>query len=95
MQKMLEHYTRICHLKQTQELLKKYLITKTEEELLVQDKKIEKYIMCENLSSNEQADVNIVITTERDMESFFQGFPSVDALPADFALGFYSVTLFF
>ena len=32
---------------------------------------------------------------ERNMESFFQGFPSVGVLPADFALGFYSVISFF
>ena len=41
---MLEHRARIRRLKQTQELLKKRLIAKTEEELLVQDKEIEERI---------------------------------------------------
>ena len=70
-QKILKHHARIRHLKQTQEFLKKYLIIKTEEELLIQDKEIEKRIAHENLFSDKQADVDIITTAERNMESFF------------------------
>ena len=52
-QKILEHRIYIRRLKQTQELLKKYFIIKTEEELLVQDKEIKEYIARKNLSSDE------------------------------------------
>ena len=92
MQKILKHRARIHYLKQTQELLKKYFITKTEEELLVQDKEIEKCIARKSLSFDEQIDVDTVITTKCNMELFFQGFPSMGTLPADFTLGSFSVT---
>ena len=62
--------------------------------MLVQNKEIEERIAREGLSPNEQADINTMAAAERDMKLFFQGLPSVGALPADFALGSYSVTLF-
>ena len=68
---MLEHRTRIHHLKQMQKLLKKRLIVKTEEELLVQDKEIKKRIARKGLSPDEQANVDTVATAECDIESFF------------------------
>ena len=94
-QKILKHRAYIHYLKQMQKFLKKRLIIKTEEELLIQDKKIKKRITRENLSPNEQADIDTMAATERDIKLFFQGFSSVGALPADFALGFYSITSFF
>ena len=36
--------------------------------------------------------MDTVAAAERDMESFFQGLPSVGALPANFVLGSSSVT---
>ena len=62
--------------------------------MLVQNKKIKKCIARENLFSNEQVDMDTMAAMECNMESFFQGLPSVDALPADFALGSHYVISF-
>ena len=75
--------------------MKKRLIAKTEEELLVQDKKIKEYIARKGFSSNEQIDINAVAVIKYDIKLFFQGLPSVGVLPVDFALGSSSITSFF
>ena len=71
MQKILKHHIYICYLKQTQELLKKCLIIKTKKELLVQDKKIKEYIICKNLSFDEQTDVDTVTAIKYNIKLFF------------------------
>ena len=71
MQKILKHRTYIRRLKQMQELLKKYFIAKTEEELLIQNKEIKERIARKGLSFNEQTDVNTMVIVKRNMKSFF------------------------
>ena len=62
---------------------------------MVQNKEIKKCITREGLSFDEQVDVDIMAIMKRDIKSFFQGLLFVDALPANFTLGSYSVTSFF
>ena len=62
---------------------------------MIQDKKIEEHITRKDFFSNEQVDVNTVAAAKYDIKLFFQGLPSVGALPADFVLGSSSVISFF
>ena len=61
---------------------------------MVQNKKIEEHITREGLSPNKQTDMNTMAAIKHDIKSFFQGLPSMGALPANFALGSSSATSF-
>ena len=89
---MLEYRARVWRLRKTLELSRSRLIAKTYKEIAVQDKKIEKQIARKSLTEKKKQNTKYVAAIERDMEAFLQDLPSVDALPANFALGSSSVT---
>ena len=86
-QKALEHRARVQRLRRTIELNRSRLLAKTIDELEKQDREIEERIAREGLTKKKKQNTADVVSAEKDMEAFLQGFSSVGVFLADFVLG--------
>ena len=86
----MKHRARLCYLRKVLELNRSHFLAKTYVELEKQDKEIEKRIARESLTEEKKQNTTDMASTEKNMETFLQGFSSVGVFSADFVLGSFS-----